>query len=45
VAVIVSGVPALGFVGLMESVKELGNETEPPPIETAFLVLETEGYG
>jgi hypothetical protein len=45
VAVIVSGVPALGFAGLIARVKELGRLTLPPPIDTAFLVLVTDGYG
>lgn len=44
VAVIVSGVPADGLVGLIARVKELGRDTEPPPIDTAFLVLPV-GYG
>jgi hypothetical protein len=45
VAVIVRGVPAAGLVGLMARVKELGRDTEPPPMETAFLVEDADGYG
>jgi hypothetical protein len=45
VAVIVRGVPADGFVGLIAKVNELGKETDPPPIETAFRVEEADGYG
>lgn len=45
VAVIVRSSPAFGDAGLIESVNELGNETEPPPIDTAFLVLVGDGYG
>jgi hypothetical protein len=41
----VRGVPALGFAGLIARVKELGRLTLPPPIDTAFLVLVTDGYG
>lgn len=42
-AVIVKGVPAAGFVGLIARVNELGRDTEPPPMDTAFLVLEDDG--
>ena len=45
VAVIVSGVPAAGFVGLIARVKELGRLTLPPPIDTALRVSEELGNG
>jgi hypothetical protein len=32
-------------VGDIAKVNELGRDTDPPPIETAFLVLEAVGYG
>lgn len=45
VAVIVKSSPALGEAGLIDKVKELGRETEPPPIDTALRVLVGLGYG